>query len=109
MDYPHIVTIVVPGEQIDANNNHRPDWVNPASTVASPGFMQPQTGSEVTTGRNTQIGDWVVFLPAGTAIDGTRRVLWKGRTFEVIGPPAVWDTGSSLDHVQAQLREITGA
>jgi hypothetical protein len=108
--WPHVVTILTPSSAdvtTDTYGNQVTSWdaVNP---VVVQGFFQPRPGDEVVNMANYQIGDAVLFAPASTVITGDSRVVAQGQTFEVQGPPEIWQTASPLDHVRAVLRVVTG-
>lgn len=70
--------------------------------------VQPVTQSELVVGRDTAIGDWNIFLPAGTVIEAYDRIRWGEMTFEVIGPPVTWSGLAGADYVQAGGRWVEG-
>jgi hypothetical protein len=103
--FPHQVRIITP------TVGGTDDYGNPVKTWATldtVGFFQPQVGEEMTNRADYQIGDGLVYLPAGTAINGDCRVETLGKTYEVLGPPEVWQAGTTLDYVRAQLRVVEG-
>lgn len=106
--WPHDVTVLNAGVVgTDRYNNPVLDWEN-ATPTAEKGFVQPRAGSEDTVGGDFQIGDAVVYLEPSTVVTGRSRVKALGRTWEVVGPPEAWSTGSPLDHVRAVLRHVQG-
>jgi putative hemolysin len=89
------------------------DYGNPlaeyAEPVAYPARLEQRAGDEVTADRDTQLADWVLFLPPDAVVDGYARVVdGYGRAFEVVGPPAVQHTPRGAHHIEARLRHIEG-
>lgn len=78
--------------------------------VSVKGYVEPSLGDqrEDPFNRDTQIGDWQAFFPAGTDVDGWDRIEAQGRVFEIIGPPAPYvdPLGLGMDHVHVLLREF---
>ena len=73
-----------------------------------PSRLEQRSATEVTVDGDVQRSDWVLFLPPGAAIKGRDRWVTGGRTFEVIGPPAVLHTPDGPHHIEAQLRHLGG-
>lgn len=108
MRLPHVLTVLTPTYTTDVlGNTEVKDWDAATKTVER-GFWQPKAGEENESAGDVQQWDAVVFLPVSTVADGTCRIQYNGDDFEVIGPPEVWSSGSSLDHAKAKLRRITG-
>jgi hypothetical protein len=107
---PHTVTVITPRRITDDEygNTEVPRWDPPAATRETKGMFQPRVGQENEAGGDIQIGDGVLYLPAGDPVNGSERVQVLGSTWEVIGPPEIWSTGSLLDHVRATLRRVEG-
>lgn len=103
----HDVTVVTPGSTTDRYGNLVPDWAASTSTTVK-GWISQSSGSEDENGRDAQIGEWTLFLPAGVEIDGRARVAWSGVTFEVVGPPRRAWTPRGEHHVEVQLRVVEG-
>ena len=70
--------------------------------------VQPGSSSEQEDQRTTVTTTWRAFLPGGTDLRATDRLIWDGRTFEVVGEPDVWTIDGEAHHVQASLRLIRG-
>jgi hypothetical protein len=72
------------------------------------GYLEPRSSSEDLLDRNTQIGDWLLVLPAGTDVIGWDRVTSGGRTFDILGPPrGYYDVSAGTeDHFELDLREV---
>lgn len=71
--------------------------------------VQPSTSREDTDQRVTVTGEWTAWLPPGTDVRPTDRILWDGQTYEVDGAPAAWkDLQAVPHHVQIQLKRVTG-
>lgn len=66
--------------------------------------VQPSSAIEATDHGELLVTNATVYLPAGTDILATDRVMWLGDVYAVNGPPARWrDEAGAEDHVQAQL------
>jgi hypothetical protein len=104
----HELTWRQPGVRTDGNGDEVPDWTPAAVTDATiRGFIQPVGQREVIDGRAAQIGDWLLVTDE-EEVDGADRIVWGSRTFEVLGPPAVYTTARGFHHSEAQLREVNG-
>lgn len=80
------------------------------STVDTVGYLEQTDSTEITVDRETYISNWVAYLPAGTVVVGSDRIIYAGQTFEVIGPPdRVWNPRLRREsHVVARLRNTSG-
>lgn len=75
-----------------------------AGTDVSGCSVQPTSAVEDTDRGELVVTNVTAYLPAGTDILATDRVLWLGDTYAVNGTPARWrDELGNEDHVQAQL------
>lgn len=59
-------------------------------------------------GREARVTDWLVYLPAGTDIVATDRLLWGVFVFEVIGVPNRAPDRRTEHHVECDLRLVEG-
>lgn len=86
------------------------DVLGTVSTPAAVGYVEQTAAKEITVGQETYTTDWLVVLPAGTAIDGSDRIVHDGRLLEVIGSPhEAWNPRRrAVDHVEVRAREVTG-
>lgn len=86
------------------------EYGNPTDTTltaATRCYIEQRNATENTNDRSTTSEDWLLMLPAGTAVDATDRVTVDGYgTFEVIGPP--WPVrnprADAISHVEATVR-----
>lgn len=106
MRLPHSVTWQQPGSRTDGYGTAAADWTDPTETTIA-GYMQPLSGQENTDGRDAQVGDWVLYT-LEQAVSGADRIVWAGDTYEVIGPPARFDTPRGFHHIEARLRIVEG-
>ncbi len=92
----------------DAHGNPAEMWVDTGTPVY--GWLEQTDGTEVTTRRNTQMSDWLLVLRDATVVpSGRDRVADpSGRTFEVVGPPAIVRNRRGNHHVEARLVHIEG-
>lgn len=76
-----------------------------------PAYLQQTDGTEVTTGRDTQVSDWLLYLLPDVQLSGDCRIvrLSDGVTFEVLGPPAVQThPRTGPHHIEARLVTYEG-
>ncbi len=101
---PHVVHLLnATGTVTDNFGNTQPDWATATVTLVR-SFLQPRASREDTQGRDVQVADHVLFLDPDARITGRSRVRYGPETYEVVGPPRVWQ-GS---HAEADLRRIEG-
>jgi hypothetical protein len=107
----HDVTVVHAATTTDAYGDQAKDWAA-ASRTATRGWVSQTSGSEVLDGREAQVSDWVVFLPARShGRSGGDRIEWADLpavTFEVDGPPNPARTPRGPHHIEARLRVVEG-
>lgn len=98
------VTILEPGSADDGYNGTAPDWTAATSTSAY-GWLTQVGTSEQIGGRDVTVSGWQLFLPTGTAISSTARVVANGITYEVDGVPDVSpQTARGAHHIEVRLR-----
>jgi hypothetical protein len=78
--------------------------------VAVVGYLEQQSSAEFTNNRDTVVGQWVAYLPAGTAISHLDRVAFQSQTFEVNGEPehAYNPRTRVVSHIACRLTVIGG-
>jgi hypothetical protein len=91
----------------DRYGNRVPDWSTASRTVTF-AWLEPATGKENTTGRDSQEWEWIMLCPASVELTGRDRVIYGGTTFEVVGPPAIRRTPRGPHHMEARLRYVEG-
>jgi len=102
------VTILTPAWVTSARyNSERADWDH-ASEVDTTGWLTETSTSEDLNGRDAIVTGWRLFLPAGTEITGSDRVVVDGATFEVEGQPHSATTPAGEHHVEVSLRRVVG-
>ena len=104
------VTLVrlTPKAARDAYGN--PRAAEPQRTEGVPALLEQQNAEEQTTaGRDVQVGDWLLTLPAGTVLSGRDTVEHELHgTFEVVGDPEhVRLPLRGEHHVEARLRKVS--
>jgi hypothetical protein len=83
-----------------------PTWVD-ADPVEVSCYFEQSGATEVVVGRQTQIVDATLVLPAGTELDASDRVSIDGDTYEVIGTPSrPHRPGTGEHHVEAYLQRV---
>ena len=99
----HTVTVLRAGVQMD-HGTEIPDWSEPTETTVSGCSVQPTFGEEETSHRDAVQSEYTVYMPKGTDVDAYCRIVWKGKTYEVVGNPSVWDVPmSSVEHVAVHM------
>jgi hypothetical protein len=95
----------VPGNQVDAYGN---PVLELGSTEAVPCNLQPKGTTEDTANQDQQTASWNLYLPAGTELGGSDRVVVDGGvTMEAIGAGRPWAPfGGRPHHVEATLRAV---
>lgn len=101
-------TVVAPGASADDYGNAVPDWGSGAARHDEPALLQQTAATEVTVDRDMVTSDWLLFLLPTAVITATCRVLVEGRTFEVVGLPAVLRTQRGPHHIEARLVNTDG-
>jgi hypothetical protein len=91
-----------------------PDYGNDVpgttSTVATVGYVEQTVATEIIVDRETYVTDWLVVLPAGTAVDASDRIVHGSKTLEVIGSPhEAWNPRRAMvSQVECRCRETAG-
>lgn len=85
------------------------NWANAASTVISGVSVQPVATSETRDAAGIQTTDeWKLYGPRGVKVDLQvgDRVLWDGRTLDVVGVPQTWPgLQAGWHHSEITLRQ----
>lgn len=73
-------------------------------------YYEQTAPTEITIGRDTQIADGLLILPAGTEVSGDDEVVIAGTTHTIIGPPwSVFDpTTATVSHIECRTRSLVG-
>lgn len=105
------VVVLTPTRSPDAYGDEALGYPDADSSQAVPALLQQTAAQEVTTGRDTQVSDWLLFLLPEVSITGDSRVfrISDGVTFEVLGPPNVLThPRKGPHHIEARLRTFQG-
>jgi len=98
------------GFTVDKYNNPGIDWSNTTETTVS-GWLdtnQRRMG-EQETNRDALESDGNAFLPAGTDVLGTDRLIINGVTYQVYGIPApVPRPGFGIHHIECRIKRFSG-
>lgn len=73
-----------------------------------PARLQQVSATEIAVGDNRVLTDHVCYLPPDALVDPNDRIEHLGRTFEVIGTPAVLSDRQGVSHLEARLRFVQG-
>lgn len=102
------LTVSDPGSTTDGYGNVIDGWTSPTNTTER-GLIQQTQSTEISVGRDTVVSDLVVLLPVDSVVTAYSRIISGGITYEVVGVPAVYDTGSpGLRHTEAHLVTAAG-
>jgi len=87
-----------------------PDWAGTLTeTVVRGCDVQPGTTQEYLIGRDNTLVAWTVFVPGRVDVTEFDRVVFSGRTYEVYGHPAEWDSYSGRqDYTEIVLKDWSG-
>lgn len=103
------ITIVRGTKETNAYGDDVLSWGSATRTVVRGCDVQPGTTSEYLMNRNEATVAWTVFAPPGTDVTEFDRVEFNGRTYEVDGHPAQWDSYSARqDYVEIILKDWSG-
>lgn len=98
------------GTNVDRYNNPQIDWTNPVVTTVN-GWLdtnQRRMG-ETETNRDALESDGNAFLPAGTDVLGTDRLVINGITYQVYGIPSpVYRPGLGVHHIECRIKRFSG-
>jgi hypothetical protein len=94
MSYPYgeTINVLTAGVTTDPySNEDAPDWDNATSVTVEGVAVEPRpSGEPLQDARNQVVSGFTLYLPAGTAIDASSRVVVRGNTYSVLGEPAEW-------------------
>lgn len=112
------VTVLKPA-WVAERGNQIPDWDYATKATVTGCRLQPAQGDEVHfsgssstdggTARDAVITRFKLFGPPGMDVSALDRVTFRGRTFEVEGPPQHWPSPTGLlVHTELYLRVVEG-
>lgn len=104
----HSVDITTPTATPSSTDKYGNVTYTTSTASGVPARVQETGSSESLVDRDTRVTDYLVFLPAGTAITSLSTVVWQSRAFRVRGDPTIVDGGAAPHHVEATLQEVTG-
>jgi hypothetical protein len=108
LSIPIVIQRAGPGP--DRYNNAGLDWSNPTSVTVS-GWLDTNQRKmkEDIRDRDELESDGNAFLPAGTDVRGTDRLIINGITYQVYGIPApVYRPGWGLHHIECRIKRYAG-
>ena len=81
---------IVRAGQTNDHGTLRTDW-SAATTISVSGCsFQPAIGNDDVVHRQAVGGPAQLFMPPGTDVRGLDRILFAGKTYEIVGEPQVW-------------------
>lgn len=109
--YGQSVTVVRAGTLEDEYGNTRPDWGDAAERIPVDRVnVQPSGGSsEDTDDKQVTVTGWLLISAPGTMPDlrETDRIEFDGMQLEVVGKVGRWPVPASIQHIEAQLKEVS--
>lgn len=105
------VTVLTPGETTDGHGNPVPDWADAEDTDVEGAAVAPEKVEEDrTAGRQGVVVKRTVYLPPGSVVAATDRLVVRGDTYNVDGEPGPWVSpfGGTLGGVEVSLRRVVG-
>lgn len=104
------VTIKRPASTTNRYGSSQTNWASTTDTTVSGCLFAPQSTSEDNDGRTATIVGARLFMPAGTDVESSDRIVIRTETYEVDGDPHVWTdpTGSGVSGVEVPLRKVEG-
>lgn len=93
-----------PGAQ-DAHGVAVPQWIENGEV---PAYVEQTASQEILGERDTVAADWLVIIPAGVRIGAQDRLVYRGRTLEVVGDPANFHKPGMDHHIEIQARGVQG-
>lgn len=100
------VTILRAHTAADRYGDSSKTWTSATSTVTKGWLSQASSQEPTSPGRVAEVTTWQLYLPAGTDIEASDRVVIDGTTYEVDGPPNRARRPSGEHHVEARLRRV---
>lgn len=100
-----VLTAVVETNSVKATVKN---WDDATAVEVDGCSFQPAQGGEDNRNRSAVQYSARLFMPDGTAIEATDRVLHKGRTYEVASEPLRHEAGLMTDHVEVNLNVWKG-
>lgn len=84
------------------------DPTEQTTTTSTVCYCEQRNASEDTVNADTQAEDWLVMLPAATAVDGNDRVTVGSLVLEVQGPPwpAYNPRTAAVSHIELIGRQV---
>lgn len=95
---------------VTGTDQYNNEVVGTTSSYPVEGYLEQTAATEVIVDRQTYTSDWLLVLPAGSALTAWSQVAHGSDTFEVIGPPSrPWNPRTrSEHHVEARLKATSG-
>lgn len=87
------------------------DIISTTGTSAVEGYAEQTDAREITFNRETYVSDWLVILPAGTAVNGRSQFQVGSHLLEVVGNPGEgeWNPRRSrYEQVECDCIEVAG-
>jgi hypothetical protein len=103
------ITVLRAPLAVDRFNAEYRDWPRATATELVGVAMQPLANLEQPAGREFVTTRYRLVAPSTADLLATDRVLWRGVTFELAGPPEVWaDMRNVAHHIEAALVRMVG-
>jgi len=92
----------------DSHGNVYVSWATPAELAVEGCSVQPETGAEILTGRDSVTSIWRLYAPPDADITSTDRVRHGGKDYEVDGSIQDWPDIFGLGHKFCFLKLVEG-
>ncbi len=103
------ITIQNPGATTDQYNRAGADWDHPVSTVVNGWFdIGMRKMAEDEHNRDGGTSDGTAFLPSGSPVTTTSRLVIFGLTYQVFGVPTEAHTPSGAHHIECRVQRFVG-
>lgn len=97
-----ITNLILESDETDRYGNVVPS----EDTVTVSARVQPVSSGEDLIDRDTRITKYLVFLPAGTDVDGLSVLTWQSKTLRVVGEPRTFADRTAAHHVELDAEEV---
>lgn len=103
-------SVTIQRRGVTGTDAHGSPTTGTTSTTTTTGHLHQVESDETVGPQDTGRADFMLFLPAGTSIDHTDRVVIGSTTYQVVGMPAsrTRATTGVEHHVEVRVREVSG-
>jgi hypothetical protein len=103
------VAVLNPTRTTDEYNSETLEYPDPADVALINARLEQTAATEIHSGRDTQLSDWLLYAMPDAPLSGDSRVFCNGITYEVVGPPAIVTRPTTgPHHIEARLVTYVG-